>query len=204
MTGIIFATEEEARPFLHAYRRGRFEGISEGETQQDDHILISLTGSGKIKATLRTERLLQEYRPDRLLHVGTCTSLSPTLEIGKLVAAAQVFEGDRIELAAPTYPRMPLEAPYEELPRATLVTQDHTIQADSEHTYWQRIADMIDMTGYAVAYVSAMHGVPCHIVKVVSGRIGQEDAQLKRTLEHAHQAMSSWLVEAIDRTEGDD
>src|SRR5690606_20438374 len=111
----------------------------------------------------------------------------------------QVFEGDRIELAAPTYPRMPLEAPFEGLTTGTLVTQDHTIQGASEHTYWQRIADVIDMTGYAIAYVSAMHGVPCHIVKVVSGLIGREDAQLKRTLEQAHQSMSAWLSKELDR-----
>src|SRR5690606_28763374 len=134
------------------------------------------------------------FRPARIIHVGTCTSLSEELKVGDVVAASQVFEGDRIELAAPTYPRMPLEVPFEDVPRATLVTQDHTIQGDSEHTYWQRIADMVDMTGYAVAYVSAMHGVPCNIVKVVSGQVGREDAQLKRTLEQAHQAMSSWLV----------
>lgn len=201
MIGLIFATEEEARPFLHAYRRGRFEGMTEGESQHDDDVLITLTGSGKIKATLRTERLLQQYRPSRIIHAGTCTSLSSELKIADVVAASQVFEGDRIELAAPTYPRMPLEVPFQELPRATLVTQDHTIQGDSEHTYWQRIADMVDMTGYAVAYVSAMHGIPCHIVKVVSGQVGREDSQLKRTLEHAHQAMSSWLVQELSRME---
>lgn len=204
MTGIIFATEEEAKAFLHAYRRGRFEGMTEGETQHDGDVLISLTGSGKIKATLRTERLLQDFRLERIIHAGTCTSLSDDLKVGDLVAAAQVFEGDRIELAAPTYPRMPLEVPFSDIPRATLVTQDHTIQGASEHTYWQRIADMIDMTGYAVAYVAAMHGLPCHIVKVVSGRIGEEDAQLKRTLEHAHQTMSAWLVHEIDRVKTGD
>ncbi len=203
MTGIIFATEEEARPFLHAYRRGRFEGIAEGETQHDDELLVSLTGSGKIKATLRTERLLRQYKVGRILHVGTCTSLSDDYKPGDIVAAAQVFEGDRIELAAPTYPRMPLETPFDNLPRATLVTQDHTIQPGSEHTYWQRIADMIDMTGYAVAYVSAMHGTPCHIVKVVSGRIGAEDAQLKRTIEQANQTMSSWLMKEVSRQQAE-
>ncbi len=199
MTGIIFATEEEAKPFLHAYRRGRFEGLTEGETQHDDDVLISLTGSGKIKATLRTERLLQHYRLQRILHAGTCTSLSEDFNVGSLVAASQVFEGDRIELAAPTYPRMPLETPFADLSTATLVTQDHTIQPGSEHTYWQRIADVIDMTGYAIAYVSAMHGTPCQIVKVVSGRIGIDDNQLKRTLEQANQAMSNWLIRELER-----
>lgn len=198
MTGIIFATEEEAGPFLHDYRRGRFEGLTEGETQHDDDVLVSLTGSGKIKATLRTERLLQAHGLDRIIHVGTCSSLNENLKVGDVVAASQVFEGDRIELAAPTYPRMPLDVPFEKLAQGTLVTQDHSIQGDSEQTYWQRIADLVDMTGYAVAFVSAMHGVPCHIVKVVSGRVGQEDPNLKRTLETAHQSIANWLTSALD------
>lgn len=202
MTGIIFATEEEARPFLRSYRRGRFEGLSEGDALQDDLILVSLTGSGKIKATLRTERLLQRHKLDRVLHAGTCTALSEAHKVGDLVAASQVFEGDRIELAAPTYPRMPLETPFEKLPHATLVTQDHNIQGASERTYWQRIADLTDMTGYAVAYVSAMHGIPCHIVKVISGQIGLEDNQLKRTLDQAYQRLGEWLVREVETFAG--
>ena len=205
MTGIIFATEEEARPFLHAYKRGRFEGMSEGETQHDDDVLVSLTGSGKIKATLRSERLLQEYRLDRIVHAGTCTSLTDAVKVGQVVIAAQVFEGDRIELAAPSYPRMPLETPSDDLPHLTLVTQDHTIQPGSEQTYWQRIADVVDMTGYAVAYIAAMHGTPCQIVKVVTGRIAEEDPHLKRTLQSAHHAMGAWLVDYLERLQaGDD
>ena len=204
MTGIIFATEEEAEPFLHGYSRGRFEGLTEGEATHDGNLLVSLTGSGKIKATLRTERLLQEHRLERLIHAGTCSSLSDKHEVGDVVAASQVFEGDRIELAAPTYPRMPLEVPFDDLPQGILVTQDHAIKGDSEQTYWQRIADLIDMTGYAVAFVSATHGVPCHIVKVVSGRIGVEDPNLKRTLETAHQGLARWLTQALERSENTD
>ena len=114
MTGIVFTTEEEALPFLQSYERGRFDGLQEGETYHDDDVLVSLTGVGKIKATLRTERLLQTYKPRRLIHVGTCTALNDELAVGTLVAASQVFEGDRIELAAPTYPRMPLDPFFED------------------------------------------------------------------------------------------
>ena len=32
MIGIVFATVEEANPFLSRYQRGRFDGLSEGET----------------------------------------------------------------------------------------------------------------------------------------------------------------------------
>ncbi len=198
MIGILFATEEEAQPFLRRYQRGRFDGLAEGETLQDDQVLVSLTGVGKIKATLRTERLLRQHRLARLLHIGTCTSLSEKLKVGTPVAAAQVFEGDRVELATPTYPRMPLDVPFQELPTVTLVTQDHTVQGQEERSYWQRIADASDMSGYAVAYVAATHGVPCHIVKIVTGHFQSQDKNFRKTLADACETMADFLLRHLD------
>lgn len=201
MIGIVFASEEEALPFLQQYHRGRFEGLNEGEFQHDGSILVALTGLGKIKATLRTERMLRQHKLKKLLHVGTCTSLSEEIDLGDVVAAAQVFEGDRIELAAPSYPRMPLEVPFDALRTGTLVTQDHTAADQSELSYWQRIADFSDMSGYAMAYVAATHGVPCHIVKVVTGRLQQENKQLRKTLDQAHQQIADFLIPKLEAWE---
>ena len=198
MIGVLFATEEEAQPFLSRFRRGRFDGLTDGETYHDDEVLISICGTGKIKATLRTERLLRQYKLRHLLHVGTCTALGDDVPIGQLVAAAQVFEGDRIELASPTYPRMPLATPFSELQSGTLVTQDHTVRDASERTYWQRIADYTDMTGYAVAFVTATYGTPCHIVKVVSGRLLVDDPNLRKTLATAYDTLATFLVKRLD------
>ncbi len=128
MTGIVFSTEEEAQPFLALYERGRFDGLGEGESFHDDHFLVSILGIGKIKAALRTERLLRTNDVTSIVHAGTCTALGDTLEMGDIVGVSQVFEGDRIELSAPTYPRMPLTVPFEKLKEVTLVTQDHTVQ----------------------------------------------------------------------------
>ncbi len=197
MIGIVFTTEEEAKPFLLAYERGRFDGLVEGEAYHDDDILVSLIGTGKIKATLRTERLLNTYSLDRLLHVGTCTALSTDMKVGTIIAANQVFEGDRIELSAPSYPRMPLEQPETAAGRVTLVTQDHVIEEDSELSYWQRIADVVDMTGYAVAYVAATHGVPCNIVKVVTAHATRDSKNLQKTLAKAYESLAKFLAEEI-------
>lgn len=194
MLGILFVTAEEAAPFLQTYERGRFDGLTEGDTFHDEQVLVTIIGTGKIKATLRTERLLQTHKLTRLVHAGTCTSLKDELKPGTIVAASQVFEGDRIELAAPTYPRMPLAVIDLNLTTGTLVTQDHTVQDTEEFTYWQRIADFSDMTGYAVAYVAATHGVPCHVTKVVSGHLQQEDPNLRRTLNMAHERLSEYLT----------
>jgi nucleoside phosphorylase len=197
MIGVIFSTEEEAKPFLKKYERGRFDGLVEGEAYHDDHVLVTLIGTGKIKATLRTERLLRSYELDRVLHVGTCTALNTELRIGTVIAANQVFEGDRIEMSSPSYPRMPLEQPLVAGQRATLVTQDHAISGETEINYWQRIADVVDMSGYAVAYVAATHGVPCNIVKVVSAHALEEDATLKKTLAKAHQSIADFLTREL-------
>lgn len=198
MIGIVFATEEEAGPFLQRYERGRFDSLREGETMFDDHLVVCITGVGKIKATLRTERMLQQHRPSRLLHAGTCTALSDRLQTGDIVAAAQAFEGDRIELSTPTYPRMPLDVPFADLPHGTLVTQDHLLKGVSELSYWQRIADIVDMTGYAVAYVAATYGIPCHIVKIVTGQMQMEDRQFRKTLATACEQLADFLLREFD------
>lgn len=203
MTGIVFATEEEAQPFLRKYKRGRLDSLSEGDSVTDGTLLVTVTGLGKIKATLRTERLLRQHQPGRIVHVGTCTALKSDYEIGALVSASQVFEGDRIELAAPSYPRMPLEVPFTGIPQGTLVTQDHMVTGPSEQSYWQRIADFSDMTGYAVAYITAMYGIPCHIVKVVTGRYNSQDTQLRKTLTSAHEAIASFLLARVAEPQAD-
>ena len=193
MIGIVFSTKEEAQPFLATYQRGRFDGLGEGESFHDDTLLVSILGIGKINGALRTERLLKSYKLKALIHAGTCTALNDKLKIGSVVSVSQVFEGDRIELSAPTYPRMPLAVSLDKLVQVTLVTQDHTVQGATELSYWQRIADVSDMTGYAAAYVAATHGVECQILKVISGHMGIDDANFRKTLSSAHLTMAEFL-----------
>ena len=147
---------------------------------------------------MRTERLLRSEKVTRLVHPGTCTSLNKEFELGSLIGATQVFEGDRIELSTPTYPRLPLELPLESLRAGTLVTQDHIPNEASEQSYWQRIADFSDMTGYAVAYVAATYGIPCHIIKVVTGMMFKQDANLQRTLDQAYDKLADFLIRLLE------
>ena len=199
MITIIFATEAEARPFLKSYYRGRFDGLAEDEVVSDDQITLLITGSGKVKATLRTERLLSEIKTDRIVHVGSCQSLVEELPLGTVIQAIHVLEGDRIELSAPTYPRMPLIRAFDKVKEARLITQDHTIQGQTELTYWQRIADVSDMTGYAIAYVAATHGVPCTIAKVVAGIVGQEDINLLTRMDESYEVLGTFLDKNLEK-----
>jgi hypothetical protein len=126
--------------------------------------------------------------------------LTDDLTTGSLVGATFVLEGDRVELDAPTYPRMPLEAPFDFDTEGTLVTQDHVNDEDPEEkSYWERIADLRDNTGYAVAYVAAQHGTSCHIMKGISGQIGSTpDPEQERDVYTALATALSTYMEASD------
>lgn len=194
MITILFSTPQEASVFLKTYQNGRFDGIQEGEIQQDRQIRIGITGVGKIKATLRTEQIIRASKPSRILHIGTATKLNPKTNHLSLIGIEQVFEGDRMELTVPLYPRMPLEMPFKKMDTGTLVTQDHILKENKERVYWERLADVCDMEGYAIAYVSGLHGIPCHIVKVVLGEMKNTETEYKQTLKQAYQAISDFLL----------
>jgi nucleoside phosphorylase len=196
MTALVFATQEEASPFLERYERGRFEELTEAEALMDERIVVTIVGTGKVKATLRTERFLKAHRPSRIIHVGLCVSLKETPSASTVVSMTQVMEGDRIEVAAPSYPRIPLESLGlgEE---GVLVTQDHPLQEGDQQTYWQRIADHQDTTGYAVAYVAATHGIPTSILKAVGGHVGETLANLRQTRRRAAEALADAIIRAL-------
>ena len=204
MTGLIFSSVTEIQPFVQRYRRGRFESLTEGEWRGDDDVVVCVTGMGKIKSTLCVERMLKEESVDRLLHLGTCTALKDRFDVGQAVAASHVMEGDRVELAAPAYPRMPLAIAFDDLEEAILVTQEHTIRGDEEQSYWQRIADISDMSGYAVAYVAATNGVPCHIVKVISGTMDGDAENFQEDLQTAQERVAATALRAIEQWRGDE
>ena len=204
MIGIVFTTAEEARPFLDRYRQGAFDALDEGETAQDRTVVVAVTGIGKIKATFQTQQLLTTVEPDRLIHAGTSTALDPELPIGEPVGISHVLEGDRVQLSALSYPRMPLEIPFDDLDEGTLVTHDHELSEGEEHSYWQRIADLSDTTGYAMAYVAGQHGTPCHLVKVPTGVLGEENEDFRKTLEAAYDTMADLLLDYLERAAGDE
>jgi nucleoside phosphorylase len=193
MTGILFTSAEEAAPFVEEYGETRLQRISQGEFVAIGDDIMGILGIGKIKATLSTERFLREYNVDRVVHVGTCLALSDGYDVGTLVGASFVLEGDRVQLDTPSYPRMPLECPYETDAMCTMVTQDHAIADDEERTYWARLADVNDTSSYAVAYVAAQNGVPCHVAKAVTSQFGVDSGTFQDDRRNGYNRIASFL-----------
>ncbi len=206
MIGLLFTTIEEATRFVREYTDGRIEALDEDAPIQTDNLVVAVTGPGKIKATLATERVLQAHDLDMLLHTGTCTAVSEELSLGAVVQASFVLEGDRVELDTPTYPRMPLECPFDLPAEGPLVSQDHTSDDPEAQSYWERIADVRDDTAYAVAYVAAQHGTPCHIAKAVDTLLDEDEQTASSKDKSAvSQAITSFLQRVLEeRSESSD
>lgn len=202
MIGIVFSTPDEAAPFVEQFAEGRLGELEEGAHLQTEALVATVTGPGKIKATLGTERLLHEHDINVLVHAGGATALTDEFEVGTVVGAAFVLEGDRVELDAPDYPRMPLDLPDDLSTEGTLVSQDHVRQDADELSYWERIADMRDATGYAAAYVAAQHGTSCHIVKGITGQ-AHADAPSNSDRRDAHQAVAAFLQRHVTADSSD-
>jgi len=168
MIAIVFSAPDAAALLADVCPGARLDDLKEDTPIHVADALVAVTGAGKIKATLATERLLRAHDVDALVHVGPCAGLDDAPAPGTLVGVSFVLEGDRVELDAPTYPRMPLECPFDVDTEGTLVSQDHRPETDDEQSYWERLADVRDETGYPVAYVAAQYGTPCHVVKVVT------------------------------------
>ena len=194
MLGIVFTTPDDASAFLSQYATDRIDRLEEGTPIALNDLLVAVTGQGKINATLATERLLQSHDLDTLVHTGTCTALNEELSVGGVVGASFVLEGDRVELDAPTYPRIPLECPFDVDAEGTLVSQDHTPDEEDGLSYWARLADVRDSTSYAVAYVAAQHGIPCHVAKAVDSHLKQET----ETSAEASEAIAGFLGSVVD------
>jgi len=199
MLGIVFTTSRAASIFAAQYMDGSPPTIEKGTPRTVDDVTIAVTGPGKINATLATERLLRTHNLDTLVHAGTCVSLSETLGPDTVLGASFVLEGDRVELDDPTYPRMPLNCPLEGSQEGTLVTQDHTTD-DEEQSYWERLADARDHTGYPVAFVAAQHGTTCHIVKAVSETAG-ESSNGERDVRAAEEEVTAVLKQFLEHDE---
>lgn len=198
MIGIVFTTSDLATAFLNAYGEGRFDAVEEGTPVQTDHLLVAVTGPGKIKSALAAERLLRTHDLRMLIHTGTCTALDDTIDVGTLVGGTAVLEGDRVELDSPTYPRMPLSLPFAAPSEGIFVSRDHSADASEERGYWERLADVCDETSYAVAFVAAQHGTPCHVAKVVTDLSGASPDSSSLSTEDACEQLVPFLQQVAE------
>ncbi|HPW90622.1 MAG TPA: 5'-methylthioadenosine/adenosylhomocysteine nucleosidase [Paludibacteraceae bacterium] len=66
-----------------------YEGVFEGV-----NIVVAFSHWGKVSAALTTSILLQEFKVDRLVSMGSASAVVPELNVGDIVVAQRLFQHD--------------------------------------------------------------------------------------------------------------
>lgn len=180
MIGIVFATEDEAQPFLEL---GGFSDVASAlfrllASPQVPHRVV-ISGMGKVAAALATQWLIAECRPDRVVHAGICGALGDpaTIRPGavfRVTSACEGFPGPGI----PAENRECARDFWPDLPAAALVTVERPVFDDGLRAELSRFGELVDMEGAVVARVAGFYGLPCSIIKGVTDFAGSADRPL--------------------------
>ncbi len=170
----------------------------EGEHLHQLDLPVLVSGPGKVRAAAATARALSAQRPSELISLGTAAALKDGFEglhvIGKSIQYD--FDGDAIfELTGERF-GLPLELG--EGP--SLATGDRFISDSQTRARLAKLADLVDMEGYAVAAVAQSFGVPVRIVKQVSDD-GDEQAlkSWRDSVAQCAELLAGWVRSELPR-----
>lgn len=168
---IVAALELEAAPLRDrladptTFRPGGL-AVSVGRLGETT-VAIVAGGVGEHAASRATRLVIDGHRPSRVLAVGLCGGLSPSLQRSSL------FVPDAV-IAANGTDRLPLEIPawlrdQSLITGGTLVTSDRVVCSPSDKSMLRdRIgAAAVDMESLGVAREAAVRGIPAIAVRVV-------------------------------------
>ncbi len=145
---------------------------------------IHLTGLGKVQATFHTTHLIQKFKPEWILNIGTAGSRKHAP--GHMVEAVHFVQRDSIFVQ---FGQKNLSvSPLTSLPRVTCGTGDFI-----ETTEPLVACDIYDMEGYALAYVCEQMKVRFQSLKYISD--SSDENVLKDWKASLEKAGSAWAAE---------
>ena len=201
MIAVLFATDTEAAPFLSQLAAARREDpvmelyrcrLTPGEID----LLVAVCGMGKVAAALATQRLVDHYGCDRVVHTGICGALAERdgLRPGAVLRVERAVEEHPGRFGMPEKPVSCDDRWWTQLPTASLVTCQRPVFDDRRRKVLADRGDLVDMEGAVVARVCARYGVPCTIFKGITDTAGDAD---RKTLHRNIEAVSQQVAQLL-------
>jgi adenosylhomocysteine nucleosidase len=207
MIGVLFATVEEAQPFLNLGRAVPLDAtpLPLYEIGLRPAVMVAVSGAGKVAAAIACQMLIREYQCTRVINAGACGALKADkpFQPGSIYGIDTVLEGDYSykDKAAQTLscPRAWRPA---KLPAARLVTCDQPVFDQLRRAALAATADLVDMEGAAVARVAELFNTPWTLIKGVTDTAGPGDRQsLQRNLPLVCGAMAKVVWQEISESQ---
>ena len=147
--------------------------------QESRHFVVEhpvlVTGVGKVRAGVAVARVLASgVVPARVVNVGTAGGLTDgltgTVEVGRVLQHDYDDEALHAITGRHDGPPLDLDTPAGAGAGPTLATGDLFVAGGERRERAARIADLVDMEGYAVARIGAAFDIPVTLLKQVSDR----------------------------------
>lgn len=157
----------------------------------DADVPVLLTGIGRIRATAAlSEALARGPRPTAILNVGTAGALDDgpgsarhgVHRISRVLLHDFSHAAVRRIAGADAYPPIDLDAPGDDArggaDTKVLATGDVFVEDSATRARLAAKADLVDMEGYAIAWVARRAGVPVELIKLVSDPADESAGEL--------------------------
>jgi len=166
--GIVCAMHEEVQKIVAALNLKKIAVNSANTVYQGQKITLIESSIGKVASTLATCTLIENYNIDRLINIGLAGALKTT-PVGSAYFVSSVTQHDAFipfeQYQSDMYQSIKCTVPKNSTNAMTLTTGDQFI--DNTH-HANSDADMVDMEGFAVAYVANKYKLPITMIKGIS------------------------------------
>ena len=190
--GIVCAMSEEVQKIVNAFNLQKSQPILNCPTYQNNHIVLIESSIGKVASTLAASTLIEKYPIDRLINIGLAGALSP-IPVGSAYFISSVSQHDAFipfeNYQQDMYKSIQCTVPNNAENTAILTTGDQFI---TDSSLVKNKADMVDMEGFAVAYVAEKHNIPITMIKGISD--DTNDSSEKELFENLNTAMDQTIA----------
>jgi len=179
MIGLIFATLNEAKPFLEWSQSIRIDETPfvVYQAPSKPNLFVTISGMGKVAAAIACQFQIKELKVKEIVNAGACGALQSGANFapGELFCIASAAEGD---LSIPDDVPRPIISDGKidwDLPAGRLITCDRPVFDDEQREILSTGGDLVDMEGAAIARVAALHSVPWSMIKGITDSAGSAD-----------------------------
>jgi len=184
--GIVCAMHEEVEKIITTFHLAEIDSQLDYRVYQNNHITLIESNIGKVASTLATTILIDQFNVDQLINIGLAGAIKP-IATGSAYFISSVTQHDALipftNYQQDMYQRIICTMPDNTNKTVILTTGDQFITDSSQI---DNNADIVDMEGFAVAYVANKYNLPVTLIKGISDDAnGSSEAELFKNLNTA-------------------
>jgi adenosylhomocysteine nucleosidase len=184
--GVVCAMHEEVEKITTAFNLTPINPHLGFSIYQNAHITLIESSIGKVASSFATTTLIDQFDVDQIINIGLAGALKP-IPAGSAYFVQSVTQHDAFipfdNYQQDMYQSIDCYVPEQSGKTLILTTGDQFITDDSQIS---NNADMVDMEGFAVAYVANRHNIPVTLIKGISDDANNSsEAELFKNLNTA-------------------